>query len=170
MLRQPAAAAAPRPQRAPPKRRGSYNCGRCGLPKKGHVCHLPADTNPSSPAIPTPPPPRSDLRLRRALSFDDNHVADSRLPDDVVGALPVSCLAEILRRLSPKELMGAAAVCKGWREVIRRVWISAEEIKLKVNPRSQIGFVGSVLNKCAGLGKLTLTMERLWKITIGSNY
>ncbi|XP_020256173.1 F-box/LRR-repeat protein 17 [Asparagus officinalis] len=55
--------------------------------------------------------------------------------------------------------MGAAAVCKGWRDVIKRVWISAEEVKLKVSPKSQIGFVGSVLHKCAGLVRLTLTME-----------
>ncbi|XP_072987979.1 F-box/LRR-repeat protein 17 [Typha latifolia] len=166
-----AAAAA---NRAPQKKRGSYNCGRCGLPKKGHVC-------PSTDGQPLPP--RSDLR--RALSFDDDRaspappveVADLAVlatplleaqleaeeAEEVVlvgdGIVPLACLAEVLRRLSPKELMGAAAVCKGWRECVKRVWRSAEELRLRVSPRSQIGFVGSVLHKCAGLARLSLRME-----------
>ncbi|GMI98728.1 F BOX-LIKE17 [Hibiscus trionum] len=74
----------------PAKRRGSYNCGRCGLPKKGHVCQVSSDTAPPSTTTPTsspsavtienpssascPPqvlPLRQSSHLRRALSFDD---------------------------------------------------------------------------------------------------
>ncbi|KAB2075527.1 hypothetical protein ES319_A07G227400v1 [Gossypium barbadense] len=75
----------------PAKHRGSYNCGRCGLPKKGHVCHLNSSTNPTSISTPTsspsavtvensssasrpphaPPIRQSYTHLRRALSFDD---------------------------------------------------------------------------------------------------
>ncbi|KAK8981118.1 hypothetical protein V6N11_059803 [Hibiscus sabdariffa] len=74
----------------PAKRRGSYNCGRCGLPKKGHVCQVNSGTAPPSTTTPTsspaaatiensssascPPqltPLRQSSHLRRALSFDD---------------------------------------------------------------------------------------------------
>ncbi|XP_020092021.1 F-box/LRR-repeat protein 17 [Ananas comosus] len=173
MIAEDATAAA---KRQPQKKRGNYNCGRCGLPKKGHVCSA-AD----GPAL----PPRSDSRLRRALSFDDDRISAAPTPEEVAAppesvvgpedeeegreeavvvmggavVLPVSCMAEVLRRLSPKELMGAAAVCRGWRECVRRVWRSAEELRVRVSPRSQIGFVGSVLHKCAALARLTLRME-----------
>ncbi|KAL6893524.1 hypothetical protein ACP4OV_007622 [Aristida adscensionis] len=75
-------ASLPRPPPPPrPKSRGSYNCGRCGQPKKGHVCVV----APGAAAAPTPSPSSSsgaasasgggggggDHRLRRALSFDD---------------------------------------------------------------------------------------------------
>ncbi|KAE8692212.1 F-box/LRR-repeat protein 17 [Hibiscus syriacus] len=74
------------------KRRGSYNCGRCGLPKKGHVCQVspastttPTSTPTSTPAAATTtdtsssaacPPHSHSARqpyshLRRALDFDD---------------------------------------------------------------------------------------------------
>ncbi|KAH0461102.1 hypothetical protein IEQ34_008677 [Dendrobium chrysotoxum] len=154
------------PRRGPAKKRGNYNCGRCGLPKKGHICS-------SSPAAALPP--RSDHRLRRALSFDEEEAeVTTPLPEaagmelteedeeeemvEVGGglALPESCLAKVLRRLSLKELMGSALVCRGWRECVRRVWISADEIRVRV---SQIGFVGSVLHKCANLARLSLIME-----------
>ncbi|KAM0936634.1 putative F-box domain, leucine-rich repeat domain superfamily, F-box-like domain superfamily [Dioscorea sansibarensis] len=163
MLRQPAKGSAPplpQPKCAVPKKRGSYNCGRCGLPKKGHVC--------SSDA----PLPRSDSRLRRALSYDDlpEEVAETvglkgeEVEEEDEGGmlvpLPGRCLVEVLRRLPLKELIGAAAVCRGWRECVRRVWRSAEELRLRVSPRSQIGFVGSLLPKCSGLTKLSLTLER----------
>ncbi|URD90395.1 F-box LRR-repeat protein [Musa troglodytarum] len=175
-----------------PKKRGSYNCGRCGLPKKGHVCPS-ADGGSASLHL-----PRSGNRLRRALSFDEDRPSSSPVPalededegviesaalvtveepevvveegggeeeDDEAGwdgegSLPSSCMVEILRRLSPKELMRAAAVCRGWRECVRKVWRSAEELRLRVSPRSQIGIVGSVLQKCAGLTRLALRMER----------
>ncbi|CAL9053070.1 F-box/LRR-repeat protein 17-like isoform X1 [Musa acuminata AAA Group] len=184
MLRRPSNA----PDRAtPPKKRGSYNCRRCGLPKKGHVC-------PSADGWPAHVPlPRSGHRLRRALSFDDDRhssplpasameddgligttalvavenpdgVVEEEEEEDEVGCggertLPASCMVEVLRRLSPKELMRAAAVCRGWRECVRRVWRCAEELRLRVSPRSQVAFVGSVLHKCAGLSRLTLRME-----------
>ncbi|XP_010936233.2 F-box/LRR-repeat protein 17 [Elaeis guineensis] len=164
------------PKRGAPKKRGNYNCGRCGLPKKGHVC--PAGDGHVLP-------PRSDHRLRRSLSFDEDRTpapvsatpameeeevaetsvaaapaaADEEEVEVGGGVLPVSCLVEVLRRLSPKELMGAAAVCRGWMECVKRVWRSAEELRLRVSPRSQIGFVGSVLHKCAGLARLTLRIE-----------
>ncbi|XP_073302735.1 F-box/LRR-repeat protein 17-like isoform X2 [Primulina huaijiensis] len=81
------------------KKRGNYSCGRCGLPKKGHSCHLPKnedevssvctpdtsstsasvvasekldDSSPLSIVRSLPPPMR-----RRALSFDDVSVAVS---------------------------------------------------------------------------------------------
>ncbi|CAL9089539.1 unnamed protein product [Musa textilis] len=184
MLRRPSNA----PDRAAPlKKRGSYNCRRCGLPKKGHVC-------PSADGWPAHVPlPRSGHRLRRALSFDDDRhssplpasgmedegligttalvavenpdgVVEEEQEEDEVGCggertLPASCMVEVLRRLSPTELMRAAAACRGWRECVRRVWRCAEELRLRVSPRSQVAFVGSVLHKCAGLARLTLRME-----------
>ncbi|KAL6623476.1 hypothetical protein ACP70R_033355 [Stipagrostis hirtigluma subsp. patula] len=45
-----------------PKKRGSYNCGRCGLPKKGHVCSIP---RPAAAAA------AGEHKPRRALLFDD---------------------------------------------------------------------------------------------------
>ncbi|PKA65566.1 F-box/LRR-repeat protein 17 [Apostasia shenzhenica] len=157
------------PTSGPAKKRGSYNCGRCGLPKKGHVCSYGRGGDGVSSPV-TAVPPRSDHRLRRALSFEEE-VADTTLAyaqsemveesEAVVQigvgeGLPESCLAEVLRRLPPKELMGASLVCRGWRECVRRVWISAEEIRVRV---SQIRFVGSVLHKCADLARLSLMME-----------
>ncbi|KAK3036867.1 hypothetical protein RJ639_031485 [Escallonia herrerae] len=86
------------------KTRGSYNCGRCGLPKKGHSCHLPrpsraaaAPTPPDSTSsaaselasplsavrpAPTPPPRQPHSQLRRALSFDEVDVKSSQESDD----------------------------------------------------------------------------------------
>ncbi|XP_062215158.1 F-box/LRR-repeat protein 17-like isoform X2 [Phragmites australis] len=75
-------ASLPKPPPPPPrpKTRGSYNCGRCGQPKKGHVCVGPVPA--AGPgAVPSPSPSYSsgaasvggggEQRLRRALSFDD---------------------------------------------------------------------------------------------------
>ncbi|GMP90798.1 hypothetical protein CsSME_00041767 [Camellia sinensis var. sinensis] len=58
------------------KRRGGYNCGRCGLPKKGHSCHAPTTTTPSDSNSVVPSPlsavrPQAPSHLRRALSFDN---------------------------------------------------------------------------------------------------
>ncbi|XP_062080866.1 F-box/LRR-repeat protein 17 [Humulus lupulus] len=67
------------------KKRGSYNCGRCGQPKKGHSCNIGGgDTTPtestadvsadyslSTSRHPPPPPRQPYSHLRRALSFDD---------------------------------------------------------------------------------------------------
>ncbi|KAG0548476.1 hypothetical protein BDA96_01G170300 [Sorghum bicolor] len=78
-------ASLPKPPPPPrPKTRGNYNCGRCGQPKKGHVCVGPVAPGPA----PTPSPSSSSgaasatasasagggeqqHRLRRALSFDE---------------------------------------------------------------------------------------------------
>ncbi|GAV73435.1 PRK domain-containing protein/F-box-like domain-containing protein [Cephalotus follicularis] len=171
----------------PAKRRGSYNCGRCGLPKKGHSCHLTTTSSTSttttttstfnttpSAVRPPPAPPRqqqpSSSHLRRALSFDDIDIrCDSPEPEfhhelfesdsDLVGGLPAGCLWEVLRRLPPTRLLSAARVCKGWRDTAKRLWRAAEELRLRVPVRAQVGFVGSVLQKCPGLVRLNLRME-----------
>ncbi|WCJ21627.1 F-box/LRR-repeat protein 17 [Euphorbia peplus] len=170
------------------KQRGSYNCGRCGQPKKGHSCHIP------SPVTPTPISDTSSLsvagagaastscsrqlpssrqqysHLRRALSFDDvdircdspeDEIDESEMDLDVSGnrRLPVSCIWEVLRRLPPAGLLTAARVCKGWRDTSRRLWRAAEELRLKVPVGTQLVFVGSVLQKCPGLVRLSLCME-----------
>lgn len=153
------------PNRPPPKKRGSYNCGRCGVPKKGHVCAI--NDALAIVAVPSPAPPRAE-RLRRALSFDDLAAdPDVGQPEEEWDAndgtqlpVPPSCMAEVLRRLSPKEMMRVACVCRGWRDLVRRAWYSTEEIRIKVDRcGSSIGFVGSVLNRCEGLVRLRLTME-----------
>ncbi|KAK4780278.1 hypothetical protein SAY87_016384 [Trapa incisa] len=188
------------------KKRGSYNCGRCGLPKKGHSCHLGTSAAPSDshhPPFSTPvpaaaaaaspsaglsssspsfssaarhPPPRHPVsHLRRALSFDDFDVRtgtselddcleasdqDEEVDTDVGGGLTAGCLWEILRRLPPAGLSSAAQVCRGWRETSRRLWRAVEELRLRVPTTAEIGFVGSVLQKCTGLLRLSLRMER----------
>ncbi|KAD6120105.1 hypothetical protein E3N88_11376 [Mikania micrantha] len=173
------------------KRRGNYNCGRCGQPKKGHVCHLPpsqsitdsisaavtpADSSTSSAVVTVSPTCTvRPANLRRALSFDDIDVRE--LPDsgdeigdeeemllDVEvdvgsGKLPVSCLWEVLRRLPPASLLSAAKVCTGWRDVSKQIWKAAEEVRLRVPAKSQVGSVGSVLQKCCSLVRLSLVME-----------
>lgn len=181
------------------KKRGNYNCGRCGLPKKGHSCHLPraagtvlttpaptpsTDSTTSSVAISSPlstarpmllPPPsrQTGSNLRRALSFDedveesDSHELDEQLEIELEmesdlcgsGKLPMICLWEILIRLPPPALLSASGVCKGWRETAKRVWKAAEELRLRVPAKTQIGCVGSVLQKCPGLVRLSLRME-----------
>ncbi|KAG5246284.1 F-box family protein [Salix suchowensis] len=145
------------------KHRGSYNCGRCGLPKKGHVFS-------TSTSRPPPPSRQQHSDLRRALSFDDNDLrCDSPeieidepeldMSGSGSGKLPVSCMWEILRRLPPEGLLAAARVCKGWRETARRLWKAAAELRLTVPPRTQFVFVGSLLQKCSGLSRLSLRLE-----------
>ncbi|KAM7521663.1 hypothetical protein LguiA_011565 [Lonicera macranthoides] len=160
------------------KSRGNYNCGRCGLPKKGHSCNLPSIATPTdstSSATTVDPPPRQPYsHLRRALSFDDIDVPDSAESDDdneffspeMVSdlstgnsKLPSSCLWEVLRRLPPTALLSAAMVCKGWRDTTRRLWKAAEELRLRVPAKAQGRFAGSVLQKCPGLVRLSLRME-----------
>lgn len=123
-------------------------------------------------------PRHSISHLRRALSFDDLDVRvdeeedfdevepdlDERDQDFVdgdadAGGLPARCLWEVLRRLPPAELLAAARVCKGWRETSRKVWRAAEDLKLRVPPAAKLCFVGSVLNKCSELVRLSLRME-----------
>ncbi|VFQ91214.1 unnamed protein product [Cuscuta campestris] len=176
------------------KKRGSYNCGRCGLPKKGHVCNLPNDLTPTSaaaadadisestssispvplstarPQLQLPPSAKPVSRLRRALSFDDVDLNESPGSDDEQeeldlldlgrsGRLPFVCAWEVLRRLPPAELLSAASVCKGWRETARRLWRAAEELRLRVPAKAQIGHVRSLLQKCPALLRLSLRME-----------
>ncbi|KAK8711620.1 hypothetical protein V6N13_146896 [Hibiscus sabdariffa] len=182
----------------PAKRRGSYNCGRCGLPKKGHVCQVSPDGITTSASTPTstpaaaitqtsssaarPPNPHSARQsyshLRRALDFDDIDIRrDSpeldiggydnpfpgRDPDPdseiVSGGLLVRCLWEILRRLPPAGLMVAGCVCKRWRETTKRLWRAAEELRLLVPPKARLGFIGSVLQKCPSLTRLSLKVK-----------
>ncbi|CAN6304268.1 unnamed protein product [Urochloa humidicola] len=81
-------ASQPKPPPPPrPKTRGNYNCGRCGQPKKGHVCVAPvpvAAPSAGGGSAPSPSPSTSSgaasasgggggeqHRLRRALSFDE---------------------------------------------------------------------------------------------------
>lgn len=188
----------------PAKLRGSYSCGRCGLPKKGHVCQsISTGTTPTSISTPTSTPatttttatitdtsssvarpphhttPRQSSHLRRALSFDDIDIRcgspeldlagyDSPYPgtdldpdDEIIsGGLPAGCLWEVLRRLPPSGLLAAASVCEGWRETTKRLWRAAEELRLMVPPRAQLRFIGSVLQKCPSLVRLSLRMER----------
>lgn len=78
---------APAPAAAQPKRRGSYNCGRCGLPKKGHVCTVPrlaaAGGGDKAGEQQPPPPPPPQTKPRRALQFDDPPAASDVLLDAV---------------------------------------------------------------------------------------
>eukprot|EP00268_Persea_americana_P052233 TRINITY_DN5841_c0_g2_i14.p1 TRINITY_DN5841_c0_g2~~TRINITY_DN5841_c0_g2_i14.p1 ORF type:complete len:551 (+),score=77.27 TRINITY_DN5841_c0_g2_i14:356-2008(+) len=137
------------------KKRGSYNCGRCGVPKRGHFCNAVGDPI-SVPSNPTPP--RSNQQLRRSLSFDDA-LSSAEEDDDVETVIPSICLSEVMRRLPPPALLSAAQVCRGWRDCARRVWRSAEELRLRVPPLSQVWFVGSVLRRCTGLVRLSLRIE-----------
>lgn len=86
---------------------------------------------------------------------------DEEVDIDVGGGLTASCLWEILRRLPPSGLASAAQVCRGWRETSRRLWRAVEELRLRVPATAEVGFVGSVLQKCPGLLRLSLTLERL---------
>ncbi|CAH8382723.1 unnamed protein product [Eruca vesicaria subsp. sativa] len=169
----------------PKKNRGSYSCGRCGQPKKGHVCNLDVPTTPHtvttlpaaasstrSTVVSLPPPLRQSLpNLRRALSFDDDveprrdddepDPTDLRVDAEIVqpGRFHAVGLWEVLKRLDPCGLMMAARVCKGWRETARRMWKAAEVLRIRVPRKAQIGYVGSLLQKCPGLVRLTLTLE-----------
>lgn len=182
------------------KNRGSYNCGRCGQPKKGHVCLLTATPDvPTTPiatepvsyisaaasssrstvlSLTTAPSSRQSFtHLRRALSFDDvdarNSLDESDLdaasPDldlhldtDIVqpGKFHAVALWEVLKRLPPSSLLMAARVCKRWRETSRKMWKAAEELRIRVPEKAQIGYIGSLLQKCPRLIRLSLKIER----------
>ncbi|KQK14086.1 F-box/LRR-repeat protein 17 isoform X2 [Brachypodium distachyon] len=166
-----------------PKTRGSYNCGRCGLPKKGHVCNLPS---PADGGAPTPSPSSSgaasgENRLRRALSFDDaatptspekkpRAAGDEEEADEADGqmeedeermelggrAWPRELVADVLRRLGPRGVMAAAAVSRGWRDCAGRVWRATEELRLRA---VGVGLLGALLPRCTALSRLVLRME-----------
>ncbi|CAL9246377.1 unnamed protein product [Arabidopsis halleri] len=181
------------------KNRGSYNCGRCGQPKKGHVCLLTAPPDiPTTPIASEPvscisaaasssrstvlsltaaPSSRQSFtHLRRALSFDDVDARNSldesdldaasadldlHLDTDIVqpGRFHAVGLWEVLKRLPPSSLLMAARVCKGWRETSRKMWKAAEELRIRVPERAQIGYIGSLLQKCPRLIRLSLKIE-----------
>ncbi|XP_047091587.1 F-box/LRR-repeat protein 17-like isoform X3 [Lolium rigidum] len=159
-----------------PKTRGSYNCGRCGQPKKGHVCNLPSPAPP--PASPSPSTSSGPPALRRALSFDDttptspekkprpddNDADDDPMDEDddddamdLGGrAVPTEVVVEVLRRLGPRGVLEAAAVSRAWRDCAARVWRAAEELRLR--PAGG-GLVAALLPRCTALSRLLLHMQ-----------
>ncbi|KAH9615943.1 hypothetical protein KSS87_001507, partial [Heliosperma pusillum] len=146
------------------KKRGSYNCGRCGVPKKGHVCDTATTT---SPATPRPVP----ARPQRALTFDDADSAELEAAAalmevggqmvDAGGGWPAGCLLEVMKRLPPLGLIAASGVCVGWRDVASRVWKATEELRLRLPPTAtaSLGFLGSLLKKCPSLLRISLTIQ-----------
>ncbi|KAJ1266231.1 hypothetical protein BS78_08G135500 [Paspalum vaginatum] len=72
----------PAAQPGPPKRRGSYNCGRCGMPKKGHVCAVAGAAGDGKAAAGEHHHrhQQQQAKPRRALQFDD----PVTVPDGVV--------------------------------------------------------------------------------------
>lgn len=74
--------------------------------------------------------------------------------------LPANLLWDVMKRLPPAGLLSAAKVCRGWRETAKRIWRAAEELKLRVPVNVTVGFVASMLQKCPGIVRLSLRMER----------
>ncbi|KAL5561796.1 hypothetical protein UlMin_031543 [Ulmus minor] len=112
------------------KKRGSYNCGRCGQPKKGHVCHIsggdttPTDASddfsaPSSLSATRPPAPRQPCSsLRRALSFDDVDNCDG---DGFESAEPdADEFGDPMVEIEPDPVSGGLPASCLW-EVLRRL-------------------------------------------------
>ncbi|GJN24014.1 hypothetical protein PR202_gb11718 [Eleusine coracana subsp. coracana] len=140
-------ASLPKPPAPPrPKSRGSYNCGRCGQPKKGHVCVVPS---PVAAGAPTPSPSSSsgaagsggggDHRLRRALSFDEAGTPSSPekkpkvevvdMEVDGVGAVgdeedDDEAMMEVGGRPVPKEVMAEVLRRLGPRGVMAAAGVS----------------------------------------------
>ncbi|KAK4366041.1 hypothetical protein RND71_013921 [Anisodus tanguticus] len=128
------------------KKCGSYNCSRCGIPKKGHICNL--SNNPTE-EVPTPTTTdaksfvsSSPRQLRRALSFDDIGVSDESPGSDD-------------EEDSELDLGGCVKVGEMFLEGFGSQLRSSDLVPLK----AQIGLVGSVLQKCPGLVKLSLRMK-----------
>jgi Leucine-rich repeat (LRR) protein len=86
---------------------------------------------------------------------------DLQLDTDIVqpGRFHAVGLWEVLKRLPPSSLLMAARVCKGWRETSRKMWKAAEELRIRVPERAQIGYIGSLLQKCPRLIRLSLKIE-----------
>ncbi|CAN6329751.1 unnamed protein product [Urochloa humidicola] len=110
-----ASAPVPVPAAAVPKRRGSYNCGRCGLPKKGHVCSVPgpasaANAGGAKAGEAPPQTPQQQNKPRRALQFDDPAVKVEEEEDEavvvVVDAVPVSMAPPPLPPPAPAAAVG----------------------------------------------------------------
>ncbi|XP_040378244.1 F-box/LRR-repeat protein 17-like isoform X2 [Oryza brachyantha] len=147
-------ASMPRPPPPRPKTRGSYNCGRCGLPKKGHVCVA---------GGPTPSPSSSasgggavgggeGAKLRRALSFDEATPSSPEkkarageegegevvaVDEDEGGGPEPELELELGGRAVPREVM-------------------AEELRLRA---AGVSLVGALLPRCPALSRLYLRME-----------
>ncbi|KAI9125644.1 hypothetical protein K1719_003062 [Acacia pycnantha] len=106
---------------------------------------------------------RSWRRLLTCLSaavFLFTSISSSLSPPDLDSSgLPASFSWEVLRRLPPTGLVLVARVCKGWRDMTRRLWRALEELNLRVPAGVQLGFVTSMPQKCAGVIKLSLKME-----------
>ncbi|KAJ1294476.1 hypothetical protein BS78_01G149000 [Paspalum vaginatum] len=131
-------ASLPKPPPPPrPKTRGNYNCGRCGQPKKGHVCVAPVPSPAPSPSSSSGAASAGggggggEQRLRRALSFDEAGTPSSPEkkpkveeegdrdvemgPADAEGDLPHDggdATLEVAGRPVPREVMA---------EVLRRI-------------------------------------------------
>lgn len=90
------------------------------------------------------------------MSSDDEEEVEEEEEESALDPI----LWDVLRRLPPPTLLSAAKVCKGWRDTARRIWRAAEELRLRVPASAQVGSVGSVLQKCSGLVRLSLRMER----------
>ena len=88
------------------KVRGNYNCGKCGLPKRGHGARAPAvGASPLSPAnhcpaqpgrarrphVPQPQPARRRARRVSGMMMMSCHVWNPRAPAVLVAAEEVQC-------------------------------------------------------------------------------
>ncbi|KAL5225542.1 hypothetical protein ABZP36_012181 [Zizania latifolia] len=168
-----------------PKKRGNYNCGRCGLPKKGHVCSVPAPAGDGRAAgaaaeqklprralyfgetvapapTPTPPqPPEKKARVEVVEVESSEEELDPRGRGGWVEVaagkrVPGEVVVEVLRRLTPRAVAASAAVSRGWRDCARQVWRTAEELRLRA---AGVRPVGALLPRCPALSKLVLRME-----------
>ncbi|XP_062204776.1 F-box/LRR-repeat protein 17-like [Phragmites australis] len=175
----PAAAAQP-----VPKRRGSYNCGRCGLPKKGHVCSVPGPAKGGDEGAgggaaagelkprralhfddvvaegvvvaATPPPGPPEKKARVEVVVDDEEVWEGLVEVGAGRRVPGEVVVEVMRRLAPRGVAASAAVSRGWRECARRVWRAAEEIRLRA---AGVRPLGALLPRCPALARLVLHMD-----------
>uniref|UniRef100_A0A0D9VWK5 Uncharacterized protein n=1 Tax=Leersia perrieri TaxID=77586 RepID=A0A0D9VWK5_9ORYZ len=154
---------APKPPPPRPKSRGSYNCGRCGLPKKGHVC-------PAGGPAPTPSPSSSasagggggggeGTNLRRALSFDDASAsaAAPSSPEKKARVLVDSAAGgsgEVVTAAAGDGDLEEEGLEVGGRAVPREG--AAEELRLRA---AGVSLVGALLPRCVALARLYLRME-----------
>ncbi|XP_052139836.1 F-box/LRR-repeat protein 17 [Oryza glaberrima] len=149
------------------KKRGSYNCGRCGLPKKGHVCAVAGEEQkPPRRALhfdeaAPPPPPEKKVKMEVVevdSSSSEEEEREARGWVEVGGGrrVPGEVVVEVMRRLPPRGVAASAAVCRGWRGCARRVWRAAAELRLRA---AGVPPVGALLPRCPALSRLVLRME-----------
>lgn len=182
-------ASLPKPPPPPrPKSRGSYNCGRCGQPKKGHVCVVPS---PVPAGAPSPSPSSSsgagDHRLRRALSFDEAgtpsspekkpKVEDMDVDMEVDGAGAGAeedddedAMMDVGGRPVPKEVMAEVLRRLGPRGVmaaagVSRGWRDCAGRVWRATEELRLRVAGldllaALLPRCTALARLSLRMER----------